>query len=449
MFARCSLAFLAILLFIGTPILARGAPTPAPTSHVDVTPLPPIEASKPTKFEAPKAVNAYLSTVSGAARAKSDAYFEGGYWLLLVDALYALTVSAILLWGRLSAWMRDFAVGITRSKFWQSALYAVGYLVATTVLTFPLTLYEGFFREHAYGLSNQNFLQWFGDFGIGFALTIIIGTIALTALYAAIRRTGRRWWIWATGLFIVFNAIGLIMYPVFIAPLFNTYKFLPESTLRESILSLARANDIPATNVYLFDASRQSKRISANVSGFMGTTRISLNDNLLNRTSERETLAVLGHEMGHYVLDHSVRLLMFMSLFALIGFALASWSFGFLTDIFGGNWGVRAIEDPAGFPVLFAIFVILSFVTTPLQNTVIRTTEAQADIFGLNAARQPDGFSTATLKLSEYRKLDPTPFEEWMFYDHPSGRSRITMAMRWKAEHLNDPDIKAGPVSPQ
>lgn len=449
MFARCSLAFLAVLLLLGMPVLAQSTPLRAPTTHVDVQPLPPIETSKPIKFDAGKAVNAYLATVSGAARAKSDAYFEGGYWLLLVDTLYALGVSAILLWGRLSAWIRNLATRVTRSKFWQAAVYAPLYLVLTTVLTFPLTLYEGFFREHAYGLSNQNFLAWFGEFGIGFALTIVIGTLAIAALYTVIRRAGRYWWVWATGLFVAFSVIGLIIAPVFIAPLFNTYKYLPESSLRQNILSLARANDIPATNVYVFDASKQSKRISANVSGFLGTTRISLNDNLLNRTSERETVAVLGHEMGHYVLDHSVRLLMFASLFALIGFGFASWAFRFLTGIFGGNWDVRTVDDPAGLPVLFALFVVFNFLTLPLQNTVTRTTEAQADIFGLNAARQPDGFSTVTLKLSEYRKLDPSPMEEFVFYDHPSGRSRITMAMRWKAEHLNDPDIKAGPVSPQ
>jgi STE24 endopeptidase len=93
--------------------------------------------------------------------------------------------------------------------------------------------------------------------------------------------------------------------------------------------------------------------------------------------------------------------------------------------------------------------VVYNLITTPLQNTVSRTTEAQADIFGLNAVRQPDGFASVSMKLSNYRKLDPSPLEEWLFYDHPSGRSRVTMAMRWKAEHIDDPDIKAAPPSPQ
>jgi STE24 endopeptidase len=437
------------LVTAASSALAQGGPAPAPTSTVEVGTLPPIADAAAKPLDVNRAVNLYLSSIKGPAREKSDAYFEGGYVLLLVDMLYAVAAAALLLFTRFSAGMRNLAQRITRLRWLQAPLYAVQYIVAMAVLTFPLVVYEGFFREHAYGLSNQTFLAWFGEFGISFGLQLVIGTLAATIGYAAIRRTGRAWWLWGSALAVIFFTIGMVISPVFIAPLFNTYKSLPESTLRENILSVARANQIPADDVYLFDASRQSKRISANVSGFLGTTRISLNDNLLNRSSERETLAVMGHEMGHYVLDHSVRLLIFLALIVLVGFWFANWAFGALTSLFGGVWNVRDIEDPAGLPVLAAIAAVYLFLTVPIQNTMIRSTEAQADIFGLNAVRQPDGFATATLKLSEYRKLDPSPWEEFVFYDHPSGRSRITMAMQWKAEHMNDPDIKKGPVSPQ
>jgi STE24 endopeptidase len=120
-----------------------------------------------------------------------------------------------------------------------------------------------------------------------------------------------------------------------------------------------------------------------------------------------------------------------------------------LADVFGGNWDVRTIDDPAGLPVLTAAATIFIILMTPVLNTITRTVEAQADIFGLNTSRQPDGFATAALKLSTYRKLDPSPFEEFVFYDHPSGHTRIFGAMRWKAAHINDPDIRMGPVSPQ
>jgi STE24 endopeptidase len=478
MFVRRSFALCALLLGLAAgPALAQGGPSAAPTTRVDVQALPPVAEpeTSPETLDVDKAVNGYLNTVSGEARANSNAYFEGGYVLLFVDALYALVVAGILLWGRLSSWMRNtamktmFAIAGASAmalksapsglrdgtvKFfmapgWQTAVYAVQYVVLTTVLTFPLAVYEGFFREHAYGLSNQTFGEWFGEFGISFGLEIVLTAIGLVLLYAAIRRTGKRWWIWGTGLFVAFSIVGMILAPVYIAPLFNTYTPLPDSLLKSEILSQAKANGIPVDNVYLFDASKQSKRISANVSGFMGTTRVSLNDNLLNQTAPQETLAVLGHEMGHYVLDHSVRLLMFAGLFAVIGFAFADWAFAWATARWGAAWDVRGLSDTAGLPVLFAIFVLFNLVTTPLQNTVSRTTEAQADIFGLDAVRQPDGFASVSMKLSNYRKLDPGPWEEAIFYDHPSGRSRVTMAMTWKAQHMNDPDIKAGPKSPQ
>ena len=103
---------------------------------------------------------------------------------------------------------------------------------------------------------------------------------------------------------------------------------------------------------------------------------------------------------------------------------------------FGGWWGVRDIADPAGLPIAMLLFSLFGLVATPVQNTITRQNEIEADIFGLNAAREPDGFATVALKLAEYRKLDPTPLEEIIFYTHPSGRSRISMAMQWKAENL-------------
>jgi STE24 endopeptidase len=425
---------------------AQGGPAAAPVANVDVHSLPPAGVAN---FDPQKATNAYLARISGKARSQSDSYFEGGYVLTGVDALYAIAVSALLLWLGISARMRDIAARMTGIRFFQVPIYVVQYIVVTTILSLPLAIYEGFTREHAYGLSNQNFSQWAGDFAIGVGVNLVALTILATLIYSVIRASKRYWWAWGTGVSIVFFVIVVMLSPVFIAPLFNHYQPLKEGPLKQGILSLARSEGIPATNVYEFDASKQTKRISANVSGFAGTTRISLNDNLLNRSNEREILAVLGHEMGHYVLDHAIRLILMEGLLYLVAFGFVAWAFGFFQRAFGARWGVSGVDDPAGLPILVALATFFFLVATPVENTISRTTEAQADIFGVNAARQPDGFAEATLQLSEYRKLDPSPLEEFVFYDHPSGRSRISMMMRWKAEHLNDPDIKAGPISPQ
>src|SRR5579885_185296 len=220
-------ALCAIVLCVALAGLASGAsaaPTPAPTTPVAVQTLPPAGANTPgvqSQFDPEKATDAYLATVGGKARAMSDAYFEGGYWLILWDALYAIGVSALLLWTKFSAGIRNFAQARVRSRFWQVPIYAIIYTIVVAVLTFPMTIYENFFREHQYGLSNQTFLQWFGDFGTAFAVNLVISTIVLTIIYAFVRLTRQYWWVWATLVSIVFAAIPFMLAPVFIAQQFN------------------------------------------------------------------------------------------------------------------------------------------------------------------------------------------------------------------------------------
>ena len=221
--------------------------------------------------------------------------------------------------------------------------------------------------------------------------------------------------------------------PVYIAPLFNSYTRLTDDAVRTPILSMARANGIPADDVYVVDQSRQTRRISANVSGLGSTMRISLNDNLLNRSSLEEIEAVLGHEMGHYVLNHLVKMLLEIAILTGVGFALIGRFFERLRLRFP-RWGIGSVADVAGLPLIALLFGAYQFVATPINNTIVRTSEQEADMFGLNASRQPDGFANAALKLGEYRKLAPGPIEELVLFDHPSGRTRIFNAMRWKGE---------------
>jgi STE24 endopeptidase len=199
---------------------------------------------------------------------------------------------------------------------------------------------------------------------------------------------------------------------------------------------LARANEIPVMQVYQFDASRQTTRVSANVSGFLGTTRISLNDNLLHQCTLPEIREVMAHEMGHYVLNHGCKLIVASSLIAFLGFAMAGFAFPAAVRRWGERWNVRGIADSAGLPLLALIFGVYSFVLTPLDNTITRTIEREADAFSINTAREPDGMAKVALKLGAYRKLNPGPVEEFIFFDHPSGRARIRMAMDWKAAGL-------------
>jgi STE24 endopeptidase len=395
----------------------------------------PAAQSAPT-FDVNGAVAGYLAKLPADKKARSDAYFEGGYWLQLWDFLYGAAVSVLLLTSRFSSRMRDFAGRVTRFQPLRTALYWALYVVLVALLTFPLTAYEGYFREHQYSLATQDLGGWLGDQAKGLLLSAVLGGLVVTALFGLARRLPQTWHVWGAATLIVFQMLGSLLGPVYIAPLFNTYKKLDDPQIKDAILRMARANGIPFAEVYQVDASRQSNRVSANVSGFLGTERITLNDNLLKRCSPAEIEAVMGHEMGHYVLNHIYRNILFNTLLTFIAFAYLRWALDWSLKMWGARWGIDGVGDVAVIPLVALLLSLLFFVLTPINNAYIRAGETEADIFGLNASRQPDGFAEAALKLSEYRKMEPGPVEEWLMFDHPSGRTRITAAMRWKAENL-------------
>ncbi|HZK78052.1 MAG TPA: M48 family metallopeptidase, partial [Gemmatimonadaceae bacterium] len=356
----------------------------------------------------------------------------------LWSSVIQLIIVVFFLRSGLSRAMRNRAESWTRRKPLQTFLYWTQFIIITTLLTFPFTVYTDYFREHQYNLSNQTFGAWIGEQGKSLALSVIIGGLVVMALYGVVRRFPRTWNVWGAVVGIVFLVFGILIAPVFIVPLFNKVTPLTDARIRDPILSMARANGIEAKDVFVIDASKQSKRISANVSGIGNTMRITLNDNLLNRSSPQEIQAVMGHEMGHYVLNHVYKGVTFFTIVIVLLFVFIKWAFGWTTARWGEKWGVRDIGDTAGLPIVAGALTVFFFLTAPLLVTYTRTAEAEADMFGLNASRQPDGFAQAALQLSEYRKLDPGPVEEFIFFDHPSGRNRIYRSMVWKAEHLSD-----------
>ena len=423
--------FVLPILLLCTVFAAGQTSTPAGSPAA----LTENHAAATQTFDVKAAVDAYLAKMPPAQRARSDAYFEGGYWLILWDFLSTVVAMWLLLHFRWSARMRDLAKHITRFRVLQTALYWIQFILVASVLTFPLTVYEGYFREHKYDLLNQTFGPWMRDQLVGLAVALVLGAIFIVPLFGLVRLLGKSWWVWGAALMILFFAFVSLIEPVYLAPLFNKYTRLEDPRIKDPILNMARANGIPASDVYEFDASRQSNRVSANVGGFAGTLQISLNDNLLKRCTLPEIETTMGHEMGHYVLNHEYKGLVMFGVVIVIGFALLNWGIDFALTRWGQAWDIQGITDVAVLPLAVIVFSLYFFLMTPVTNTITRTMEYEADMYGLNAAQQPDGEANVDLMLGEYRKLDPGPVEEFIFFDHPSGRTRITAAMRWKAGH--------------
>ena len=423
------------VLLLATMFFAVVAVAQAAPEVPNITKVP--AAAQPSgHFDVKAATDAYMELMPESAKARSNAYFEGGYWLILWDFLLGAVIALLLLNMGWSAWMRDLAERITKWKWLQTFIYWVQYLLLTSILGFPMAIYEGYFREWKYGLATQTFGPWMWDQVKGLGLGILFGGLFVVVLFAVVRKLPRTWWIWGAVATTALMVFVVMLVPIFIVPTFNKVTRLDDPKVTTPILAMARANGIPAHDVWTMDASKQTTRMSANVSGFGKTMRITLNDNLLRRGSLEEIEAVMGHEMGHYVLNHIPKDIIFLLVVILAGFGFLRWSLDWCLQRWGQKWGIRGVSDPAVLPLVILLVSVFFFVLTPIMNTHTRTAEAEADTFGINASRQPDGMARAAIHLGEYRKMKPGPVEEWMFFDHPSGYNRIHKAMQWKAENL-------------
>lgn len=429
-----------IVLLFGMGSMAHAAAAESAKTDRELAPgLIVPDAAKPgPTFDVDEATAAYLNVLNDAQKAKSDAYFENGYYLSVLDTVILASMAVFLLFSGASRRMRDAAMRISHRPWLYTMIYVAMYFAAMFLLTLPWNIYMGFSREHAYGLATQGFSDWFGETLTGLAISLAIGSIAFTIIYAAVRRVGKAWWAWTGAICFFFVIFSAMVAPVFISPLFNEYKPLPPGELRDGLLSMARASQIPVDNIYVFDASKQTTRISANVSGMMGTTRISLNDNLLERTSPEEIRAVMGHEMGHYVLNHSLRLVIYITLVLTFVLLFVHFAFDAILKRYGSRWGVSDRGDPAGLPLAMALLTLFMTLVTPINNSIIRQAEAEADAFGLAVAGEPHGFATVALRLSTYRKIHPGELEEILFYDHPGGYARVHRSMTWLKENQQD-----------
>jgi STE24 endopeptidase len=231
---------------------------------------------------------------------------------------------------------------------------------------------------------------------------------------------------------VVFVILGTAIAPELIAPLFNKYEPVKDPQLRSRVLSLAQSHGIHPQDVYQVDFSRQSKKIGAFVFGLLGTERIVLTDTLIQRCSPEEILVVVGHEMGHYLLKHIWKGVLFFAVAIFLFAYFFQLAFRRIVQKYESRLGFREISDVASLPLLLLIFAILFFLFGPIFNLYSRHQEAEADWYGLVSTGYWQAEIEVDKKLGEYREMDPNPVIEFLFFDHPSGKNRIRMALDYR-----------------
>ena len=382
-------------------------------------------------FDPQAATKAHLSTLSEAELELARAYTTGNHWLILSG----LIVSALVTWLIVRSGALDWAFSKVSERWQNLRVFAVAviYLIVSTLLTLPYSLYTNWWRETQYDRTSQPLGDYLSQSLIGSALSTVLGGLFFMALYFLLRRAGKLWWAWAGGLVATAITVMLLLSPVLIEPLFNDFEPVPEGEVRDAILEMAAEADIPEDRIFVFDGSRQSNNFTANVSGIGGSARIAISDVALGEASLDEVKAVTGHEIGHYVLGHVFRQIIVFSILAIAAFFLTARTYPFFARIFGSK---AAIDDVRGLPVFLFVVGLYFSLAQPVINTLIRVGEREADAYSLATVGLPDALSEALVKTAEYRYPLAGPIEETIFYTHPTVRNRVLSAMEWKAANL-------------
>jgi STE24 endopeptidase len=348
--------------------------------------------------------------------------------LLLVDlALGGIYLLVWLVFGWSSA-LRDALLQVTTNPWIVVALFALVFGGIYLVINSPLAFYEDYILPHRFGLSHQAFPSWLMDQFKGLLLGGIFGLVVLELVYALLRLQPENWWLWVTGMLLLFDVLLSNLAPILILPLFNRYVPLAEKygSLAERLMHLSDRAGTHVQGVFTFDMSRRTSAANAALVGLGNSRRIILGDTLLQEFSADEIETVLAHELGHHA-NHDIPLLITMqSLLTLVGFYLVS----IILD-----WGVRYFNfsgpaDIAALPLLGLALGFYGLVTMPLGNAISRWRERKADEFALRITGNGQAFASALTRLANQNlaEVEPAPWEVFLLHSHPPLSRRIQHA---------------------
>ncbi len=369
-------------------------------------------------------------------------------------------------------WRSGFAVGLrnrvrrlSARRLVQVALFVAIFLMAVRALDSPLDYYWGFVLEHRYGLSTQGLGSWVADWAKDLGLTVVVAILLAWVFYWLVGRSPRRWWLYFWFASIPITLAIIVVEPYVVEPLF--YRFTPLERTQPALTDriekmLGHAGlAIPRSRIYEMDASVKTRIVNAYVSGWGASKRLVVWDTTLEKLNSDQTLLVVGHEAGHYVLHHipkefALDEMIFLVLFY-VGFLVINWVIAMSRHSerseesrtedawqgeiprFARNDSIEGVGDLASLPIVLIVLTVVVFLASPALNGISRHFERQADQFGLEVAygvvSDPNTADVQSFQIMAQEDLedpDPSPFIRFWLYTHPSTEERIRFAATYK-----------------
>ena len=373
--------------------------------------------------------------------AKAVRHYHSLIVLVGATVLWNLLLPAVLLFSGLSARIRSWAERGNRNWYWTFVYYGLVFGLVYFVASLPLEFYAGFIHPHGFDLSNQTLGRWLGNTLKAAAVTMIAGLALGWFPFFVLRKSPRRWWLYLGLLAAPCLCAQLLLEPVLIDPLFHRFQPVQNPALEAKILAEAARAGIAGSRVYEVNMSLDTKTENAYVTGFLGTKRIVFWDTTTKDLSDDELLFILGHEMGHYVLGHLLKMVAFESGVILLSLYLAWLLAGPVIGRFKHRWGFSAPSDFAALPLGLLALQLFGFADMPILMAFSRHLEHEADRFGLELTQNNQAAATSFVKL-EQKSLAvprPNPLIHFWYGSHPTPAERIDFCNRYRPWETGQP----------
>jgi STE24 endopeptidase len=433
-----ALRLAAILIFIALPAIlpaqVGGGNTGQPGEpRAQVSP-PEIARSAPARIP-----HGYTLTPEQAARATD--YAAARRRIYFLDFGWSILALLLILHWHIGVTFRNWAERLGNRRVIQSIVFTPLLLGIMEIAGLPAAVARHRMALR-YGLSVQGWTSWLVDLGKGALLQFAAGIFIVWLLYAVMRRSPQRWWLYGWLASVPILVFAVFISPWLVDPLFFVFTPLapahPELAAQIERVTARAGQTIPGSRMYVMNASSKLNALNAYVTGLGSSRRVVVWDTTINRLSEPEVLSVFSHEMGHYVLGHVRAGVAFAAAMMLAGFFAGSYLFRWAAQRRGSAWGLRGMDDWASLPALLLIFSLLNFVGTPAASAYSRHIEHQADQYGLEVLHGvvPDASGAAARSLQimgeeDLEEPSPSPAVVFWFYTHPPINDRISFAYEY------------------